>query len=56
MWGGGRAGGGGKGPDTDIYVPNTYTHPSPKPFDLWAQILSHTHSHTPFTRDQDTYT
>ena len=30
-------------------APNTYTHPSPKPFHPWAQTLSHTHSYTPFT-------
>ena len=43
-------------PPISPMAPNTYTHPSPKPFDLWAQILSHTHSHTPFTHDPDTYT
>ena len=56
-WGRGmgcRAGDGGKGPDTDIYVPNTYTHPSPKPFHPWAQTLSYTHPHTPFTHGPDT--
>ena len=66
MWGwgrGGRAGGRGKGPDTYTHpepispmAPNTYTHPSPKPFHPWAQTLSYTHPHTPFTHDQDTYT
>ena len=28
---------------------NTYTNPSPKPFHPWAQTLSDTHPHTPFT-------
>ena len=30
-------------------VPNTYTHPSPKPFHPCTQTLSYTHPHTPFT-------
>ena len=62
MWGGVGAGG-GKGPDTDIHplsispmAPNTYTHPSPKPFHPWAQTLSYTHPHTPFTHGPDTDT
>ena len=35
-------------------VPNTYTHPSPKPFYPWAQTLSDTYPHMPFTHG--TYT